>query len=320
MPTFSIIVPAFNAEKTLHKCLRSLCAQTYQDFEVHMVENGSDDGTRAICREYAEKDPRFLLHASDVNRGPSGARNIGLEHAKGTFIAFLDSDDYVEPDYLEALCQSFEHADVVFFGYHEVSIDGFPQGDHIPKVTKNDNYYDILLQLHRQNMFGYTWIKAFRRELIDNHRFIQDLNLLEDEVFTCEVLMTPCRIAVLPKAILNYVTGNTGSLIGRTHQDYCRKVNAAYRAWVLLLEPYDKANEALEKMANAHVNRCMYYGFERDVDIKMFVDSLSKSDFFNQSTLKNKYVTHVRWHNYMQIRFMKTIYRVKNKLAKLLKR
>ena len=89
MPTFSIIIPVYNAEKTLRRCLDSLLAQSFRDFEVLMVENGSMDGSNALCREYAANDPRFVLYASRENRGPSGARNSGLDHAKGIYTAFL---------------------------------------------------------------------------------------------------------------------------------------------------------------------------------------------------------------------------------------
>lgn len=320
MPTFSIIVPVYNAEKTLHRCLDSLCAQTYAEFEVHLVENGSRDSSRSICSKYVKKDSRFILHANDVNCGPSGARNIGLDHAQGTHIAFLDSDDYMQPDYLEVLYQAFEHADAVFFGYHQVSTDGRLLGDHIPAVKENSGYYETLLQLSKQDMFGYTWIKAFRREIIGTHRFSRELNLLEDEAFACEVLTQPCRIAVITKAILNYVTGNTGSLIGRTHLDYCRKVDAAYKAWKALLEPYEKKEEALTQMANAHVSRCMYYGFERDVDTAVFFGDLAETVFFSNTTLVSEFVACVKNRDFKRLARMRTSYRLKNKIAKLLKR
>lgn len=319
MPIFSIIVPVYNAEKTLHRCLDSLRAQTYTDFEVRMVENGSQDSSRVICREYTEKDNRFLLHVSDENRGPSGARNIGIDHAQGMYIAFLDSDDYVDPEYLEVLYHSLQDADVTFFGYHQISTDGHSLGNHIPSVKKDSGYYETLLQLSMQDMFGYTWVKAFRRDIIGEHRFSRELNLLEDEVFACEVLTQPCRIAVVPKAILNYVTGNAGSLIGRTHPDYCRKVDAAYMAWKTMLAPYEKKDQVLTQMANAHVVRCMYYGFERDVDVAFFFGKLSESEFFSGVTIKNKFVTCVRERNFKKLARMRAFYRIKNKIAKLLK-
>ena len=320
MPTFSIIVPVYNAEKTLRKCLDSLRDQIFADFEVLMAENGSADTSRAICREYAQKDSRFILHASDVNCGPSGARNIGLEHARGTFIVFVDSDDYVEPEHLDVLYQAFANADVVFFGYRQIATDGRFLGEHLPKINGLSDYYETLVQLHRQDMFGYTWIKAFRHEIVGQHRFPTELNLLGDEVFTCEVLEEKRRIAVIPKALYNYVTGNAGSLVGKTHTDYCRKVDAAYRAWKKLLQPYEGKDEALTQMANAYVSRCMYYGFERGVDAKHFFDDLAETAFFADAAVTSEFSTCVRKRNYRKLSRMRASYRMKNKIAKLLKR
>ncbi|MBE6937879.1 MAG: glycosyltransferase family 2 protein [Ruminococcaceae bacterium] len=320
MPTFSIIVPVYNSEKTLHRCLDSLKAQTYSDFEVRIVENGSVDSSCTICREYAEKDPRFLLHVNEGNCGPSGARNIGLDYVRGNYIAFLDSDDYVEPDYLDVLLRTIENTDVVFLGYHQVETDGRLLGDHIPVVKDGGCYYETLLQLSNQDMFGYTWVKVFRREIIGEHRFSCELNLQEDEVFTCEVMTQPCRVAVVPKAILNYVTGNSDSLIGRTHLDYCRKVDAAYEAWKKLLEHYEKKIEVLKQMANAHVKRCMFYGFERDLSTKAFFEDLAETTFFSEATLEDDFAACVKNHDYKKLARMRTAYRLKNKIAKLLKR
>lgn len=320
MPTFSIIVPVYNAEKTLHKCLESLQAQRFTDFDVHMVENGSTDSSQSICQEFANSDPRFVLHVSESNCGPSGARNIGLDHAGGCYIAFLDSDDYVEPEYLETLCDSLEEHDVAFFGYHQRGMDGKLIADRIPDILDSTNYYDILLYLYKQDMFGYTWIKAFRREIIGKHRFSQKLNLLEDEVFACEVLAQPCRVAIIPKAIHNYITGNAGSLIGRTHQDYCRKVDIAYNAWKKLLENYDNKDIVLEQMANAHVNRCMYYGFERDVNMNKFIENLMGCSFLSAVTLENEFITCLKSKDIKKISIMRFLYRSKDRLSKLLKR
>ena len=320
MPTFSIIVPAYNAEKTLHTCLDSLLAQTYGDFEVHMVENGSADATRSICRAYAEKDPRFLLHAIDRNRGPSGARNIGLDQARGTFVTFLDSDDSVTADYLEVLHKAFSQADAVFFGYHPVLADGTGLTDRIPKLPDGLDYYETLLQLSRQDLFGYTWIKAFRRTIIGGHRFSPELNLMEDEVFACEILANPCRIAVVPQAILHYLTANPGSLMGRTHPDYCRKADTAYLAWKQLLQHYEKRDEVLSRMADSYVSRCMYYGFERDVDAKAFFRELADSTCLADSLLNNEFIQALQKRDYKKISRMRTVYRLKNKLIKRLRK
>ena len=315
MPAFSIIVPVYNAEKTLRKCLESIRSQTCPDFEVLMVENGSKDTSNAICREYAAMDSRFVLFACETNCGPSGARNIGLEHAEGAVIAFVDSDDFVEADYLETLQQGFAAADVVFFGYHQLLTDGTSLGIHLPDVAEGTDYYETLIRLHRQDMFGYTWIKAFRREVIGQYRFSAELNLLEDEVFACEVLTEQKRIRVIPKALYNYVTGNAGSLVGRTHADYCRKVDAAYCAWKRLLAGCEKKDEVLVSMASAYASRCMYYGFERDVDIRQFFSDLGRTAFFAENTSESWFVRYVRNESYIRLGLKKVKYQLVNRLS-----
>ena len=144
--------------------------------------------------------------------------------------------------------------------------------------------------------------------------------MLEDEVFTCDVLAEPKKIKIVPKALLNYVTGNAGSLIGRTHPDYCQKVDAAYKAWKRLLDSYDNKDEVLKNMANSHVNRCMYYGFERELDVEAFFRLLEKSEFFACSTAESEFVKCVKSENYRKLARMKAFYRAKNKIAMLLKK
>lgn len=322
MPEFSIIVPIYNAEKTLRRCLQSLKDQARVDFEVLMVENGSSDGSGRICREFAGTDDRFRLLVCGENLGPSGARNIGLDQARGQWVAFVDSDDFVEPDYLASLGRSFEAqaADVVFFGYRQISIDGAALGEHIPQIPGKPDYHETLVQLSRQDMFGYTWIKAFRRDAIGPHRFSTGLNLLEDEVFTCEVLTEQKKIGILPKPIYNYVTGNAGSLVGRTHPDYCRKLDTAYRAWKVLLNGSGCAAEALGAMANAHVDKCRYYGFERDLDPEEFFRSLAESEFFREATLDSKFTRRVRAGQFGSLKRMRWVYRMKAAAARVLKK
>ena len=319
MPIFSVIIPIYNAEKTLKRCLDSLCNQTYTDFEVLLIENGSVDSSRNICFEYTEKDMRFKLYPCKENKGPSVARNIGLNSATGSYIAFIDSDDYVDTDYLYTLNEAFKNSDVVFFGCHRRDMHDNFISDNIPDVCDNLNYYEKLIELYNQDAFGYTWIKAFRKDTIAGFRFSEFLNLLEDEVFACEVLKNPCEIKIVPKAIYNYIIGNQSSLIGRTHQDYCIKVDVAYKSWKSLLANYEKRDDVLQKMADAHVSRCMYYFFERKVNLKEFLDSFSECMFFKESVSANKFTEYLNKKRYSHIYLMRTVYRVKNKIAVLLK-
>lgn len=322
MLSFSIIVPIYNAHKTLERCLRSLQTQSFPNFEVILIENGSSDSSGDICKAFSDTDARFHLHTQPNNLGPSGARNVGLDHAAGKWIAFVDSDDFVEPDYLEQLQQAFEKndAEAVFFGYRQISIEGKFLGQHIPQIPESADYHETLILLSQQDMFGYTWIKSFRRDVIENNRFSQQLNLLEDEVFACEILTEQKQIAILSKPIYDYVTGNAGSLMGRTHPDYCQKVNTAYQAWKKLLKDYKNKDDILISQANAHVTRCMYYGFERDVNSDDFFRSLSQTDFFRDATLDDRFAAFVRNGQFGSLRRMRAAYRMKVAVAKLLKK
>lgn len=319
MPAFSVIVPVYNAEKTLRKCLDSLRTQTEGDFEVLMVENGSSDTSNAICREFAAADERFVLIEMPSNCGPSGARNAGLDRAAGDVIAFVDSDDYVELVFLQRIGDSLRNADAVFFGYRQYSIGGAFLGEYLPKASETDGPA-LWAELNRQDLFGYTWIKAFRREAIGEKRFSMSLNLLEDEVFACEVLAQGCKTAVLPEPLYNYITGNAGSLMGRTHTDYCRKVNTAYLAWKRLMSEVPGGLEMLTEQANGHVRRCMYYGFERNVKPDDFFRELAETDFFRDCTLDDKFCAHVCSGQWAKLRFMRCLYRLKQTAAQFLRK
>ena len=322
MPAFSIIVPVYNAQKTLHRCLDSLRGQTFSDFEVWMIENGSADDSNSICREFASCDSRFHLHTCGQNSGPSGARNIGLEHMQGRWVAFVDSDDYITPDYLEQLHQAFtdQDADVVFFGYRQVAVDETEIAVHIPQISETACHHEILTELSKQDMFGYTWIKAFRAAVIGEKRFSVELNLMEDEVFTCDILEQGCRVAVLPMPIYYYVTGNSGSLIGRTHPDYCVKLDAAYCGWKRLLAKSPNRDALLREKANTCVSRSMYYGFERELDVDDFFRLLATCTFFRDSDLNTAFCQAVKTGDLKELRQMRKKYRLKVAISKLLGR
>lgn len=129
-PMISVIVPVYNAENTLNSCLNSIKDQTYTDFEVLLIDDGSKDKSGGICDEYANEDYRFkVIHTS--NQGVSSARNIGIEHIQGKYVMFIDSDDYVYPNYFETYIKYAEEKQV------EVVIGGLLriENGHIEKRT-----------------------------------------------------------------------------------------------------------------------------------------------------------------------------------------
>ena len=145
-PEISIVVPVYRVEKYLNSCIDSLLAQTFADFEVILVDDGSPDACPALCDAAAAKDGRIrVIH--QANKGLSGARNAGLDAAKGAWIGFVDSDDYIAPEMYEVLYQAVQStgADLALCDYAEVDETGAPcQSMHIRLEKKDFTGRDLL--------------------------------------------------------------------------------------------------------------------------------------------------------------------------------
>lgn len=183
MPKISIIIPVYNAEETLHKCVDSLLAQSFEDFELILVDDGSRDASSQICDEYATRDSRILVIHKD-NGGVSSARNKGLEHASGQWITFVDSDDWVDNDFFPTLDTK---ADIVFGSYCNF-VDG--KCDKIFDARKLSNYsLTQMLEYYGYNsIFRAPWAKFFCRDIIGQIRFPVDMKVGEDTCFLLQYL------------------------------------------------------------------------------------------------------------------------------------
>lgn len=170
---FSIIIPAYNAGNTISRCLQSIIASSYEAIEVIVVNDGSIDSTAEVVEGFVKSDKRIKLF-SQSNAGPSAARNNGMEFVSGDVITFIDSDDYIEPDYFAELSAAFieSKADVVYFEFNRVDETGsIISRHHLPQEFQSTKYYNNLMRLSEADMFGYTWIKAFRRTVLERVRF-----------------------------------------------------------------------------------------------------------------------------------------------------
>jgi glycosyltransferase involved in cell wall biosynthesis len=168
-PKVSVIIPVYNMEGYLRECIDSVINQTYRDIEIICVNDGSTDGSSSILEEYASKDNRIIL-INKRNGGLSSARNAGLRAAKGRFIIFLDSDDYIELDTIECVLDKTENADIVVFGTNVF-------GDAmIDRRAMDEEYYRIkfsgYLELNdniRNNTDVSAWNKVYRKDIIDKY-------------------------------------------------------------------------------------------------------------------------------------------------------
>lgn len=189
-PLVSIIIPVYKVEKYLRQCLDSVIAQTYGNWEMILVDDGSPDGCPAICDEYAERDKRVtVLHCQ--NGGQSRARNRALDSPpKGEYVFFLDSDDYLSPTCIEDLVSASKGGHLAMTGYvlEWESSHTFTTPEQAEGMYPDLHSY--LLDFHRlfATKFNFAWGKLYRREIIEAHhlRFVEGLRLAEDVLFNLQ--------------------------------------------------------------------------------------------------------------------------------------
>lgn len=207
-PKISVIVPVYNVEKYLSRCVNSILAQSFLDFELILIDDGSTDESGRICDEYAEKDSRIKVFHKK-NGGLSSARNEGIEYARGSYISFVDSDDWVSPDYLEYLFLLIKKydADVVSAAYAltcNTKID-FLSTEKIKVLNGYSNILQFYLKedkLNKKNDFS-VWIKLYRKELFDKIKFPNG-KIYEDNIVNFKILKQCSRYVKSSKIIYAY--------------------------------------------------------------------------------------------------------------------
>lgn len=201
----SIIVPIYNAEITLKKCVDSLVNQSYKDIEILLINDGSTDNSSSICQEYADKYAS-VLYFSKENSGVSDTRNYGLNKAKGEYIMFVDSDDFVDTTICECLINSatLNGSDLVACGY-KVSIgDGYENVIEpcLDKAFKEKNYNHFLLNVN--NVMGSSCRLLIKRDLTNGCKFDENIKICEDLLFTLEIVSKSDKISVVNEYLYNY--------------------------------------------------------------------------------------------------------------------
>lgn len=213
-PFFSIIVPAYNAEKYIEKCVGSLLQQSYADFEIVLIDDGSSDGTARVCRMLEQRDER-LHYIHQDNKGVSSARNLGMSAAKGEYLLFVDADDYIKPDTLERIAERCKDSslDLCFFGYQYV-VDGCMKQDVHPLEYYGKKNSDILLALIEQNTFGLACNKAIRREFLTQNElaFDRDIRVFEDQDLMMRAWNKAEVICCIPESFYYYVSSQTSAM------------------------------------------------------------------------------------------------------------
>lgn len=216
-PLISIIIPVYNVEKYLDKCLCSVRRQTYTNLEILLINDASTDQSGKICDAYMGQDARFRVIHLTQNKGVSHARNVGMEQALGDYIGFVDSDDYIEKDMFERLYKNLrEHqADISICGVKRIGFGKFSkirQAD-TPCVLSGQ---EAIVAMINEQIFGWeVYSKLFVRSSIMEYRFHEKIHCGEDVLFSYQVFQAGGHISYLPDKLYNYVFRDNGAMRGK---------------------------------------------------------------------------------------------------------
>ena len=215
-PLISVIVPVYRVEEYLERCVKSILSQTYKNLEVILVDDGSPDQCPAICDACAEKDARVkVIHQE--NKGLSGARNAGINAASGEYLAFVDSDDYVSPHFIEELYQLLQDTGCAIgqcrFSY--VKGEGLvEEGDSAFCIYRGESLMEQLYgPEEKATCFVVAWNKLYRAELFKETGIrYPEGRIHEDEATTYRLFHEAKKLAFLDRALYGYYTENGGSI------------------------------------------------------------------------------------------------------------
>lgn len=241
-PVVSVIVPAYQAEKTLEKCVRSILTQSFRDVEILLVDDGSRDGTAALCDRLAGEDSRIRVFHRE-NSGVSATRNFALEQACGEFIQFVDSDDYLAENAIAAMVQvaRTHGSDLVIADYYRV-YEGAAQcksrGRSIGPVDA-DAFLRDFTDSPSAFYYGVLWNKLYRREIIQRHglRMDESLSWCEDLLFNMNYYRHIADVYVLRVPVYYYVRSMTSLSMQKMNLFRLGRIRlklyAAYRRFAL---------------------------------------------------------------------------------------
>lgn len=249
MKKISVIIPVYNTEKYLEKCLSSAVNQTYKNLEIICINDGSTDHSGKIVDEFAKKDTRIIaIHQS--NHGESHARNQGLKVATGGYIAFMDCDDWIEPQMYETLVNILEknNVDIAASSWYKDS-DNKSQfmENRLPVVQGKFDQYQLMQYVYRRDDyqgFAYMWNKLYKREVIYSEvnnqpiLFNETLKLGGDVLYVADVLLKTASAIYLEQAFYHY---RQRSSSGCHTENICKRLDWL-RAYEIVIEKFQKEN------------------------------------------------------------------------------
>ena len=302
----SIIVPVYNVESYLKRCLESIINQTYKNIEIILIDDGSTDNSSSICDNYQEIDKRIkVIHQK--NMGLSSARNKGLEIATGDYIWFIDSDDYIELNSLEVIIPYLKKYDIVVFNYNEII------NKKITKIKSFYNYNDIETKYLLSHCNA--WNKIYKRELFNNNLF-PEKHIYEDLYLIPTLILKTNKIVFLDKYLYNYVQRNN-SLKNSANNTLDRiyalnnlyiKLNNKYKEEVEYLFIY---NLLITSLIEEVTNNCKYNIKELNKYVSSKSPKYYKNKYWQELGLIKKIYLYLIYYNITSLARVITYFKIR---------
>ena len=274
MPKISVIIPVYNSEKYVRQCVESILNQTFSDFELICIDDKSSDNSVSILKEYACKDNRVKIICNVKNMGAGGTRNVGIKHAKGKYLMFIDADDWYEPDTFEICYNQIEknNNDFVIFNYDRYYEDSgqfsFPTKYLSGYSDDFDNPYIKLWKLKKPFIFSaYVWTQVYNTEFIkkNNIRFDSSLRIGEDASFYFEAIIKSKTISVINKVLYHYRKYGE-SVLSKISPYWMGGIIARCRVYKMFLRAKHK-DEYLRSFIPYYIRCCLFnYGHWKKLD------------------------------------------------------
>lgn len=308
MDLISVIVPVYNVEKYLPKCMESILNQTYKNFEIILVDDGSADKSLDVCYSYAKKDNRVKVF-SQQNGGPSKARNTGLKNALGKYVAFVDSDDWLEQNYLEYLHDAIteNNCDMAICNYlvydDNENIIARPELN-FDKYIKKEDIYNFYYSEKSQG--HYLWNKLYNKDVFKNIIFPENIYCGEDTFVTVDICNANKNGAiVVDLPLYNYIVKRKSSLTNDTNEKKYYDLIIASEQSVLLL---DKTTSAY-KYALRNLLFMYMQSYYKVKDKKTLLAKINKLYKDNKKLLLKKDKL-----KYFVFRYFRVIYKLRSRI------
>lgn len=266
----SVIVAAYNIKEYLPRCLDSLISQSYQNLEIIVIDDGSVDGTGAICDQYAAKDSRIkVIH--QPNQGLSGARNAGLAIASGDYIGYVDGDDWIETDMYRAMLEACEskEAELAVCAYRRIAKEKISRKfTHKEYVLNREEALDIYICDNKDyHIYNSVWSKLFRKDIIEGIKFPVGKKS-EDIMYTTRAMVNANTCVFLDTPYYNYVIDREDSIMNqKLHERRFYDEIPFWKEQIAYLE--QKGFGELSEKAFYHFCRKMLFYFEEFKDKRM---------------------------------------------------